>query len=239
MNWDNFENLIISEKKVEVLIYSVESEQKFIKSENRYKTLTIAKVCEAKSRKHLFCMKDWNNCFNNAWNQALQNKEIIEFVEVKVKLDKEYCYVFDWDDVNDGKCYKSQIGQLETKLEPGKLFSHVMHDTITIYVSYINEPGYTREEFLQEVQNICIELFDMHYRTLEQYGQDCKIRAAYQKKQELERRKKEQEELARELEYLDNVYERYLENDYSSMDMSEEDRIMDALENGDAEKYGF
>jgi len=40
-------------------------------------------------------------------------------------------------------------------------------------------------------------------------------------------------------EYMDRVYKTYEKKQFVDIDMSEEDRIMSALENGDGELYGF
>ena len=50
---------------------------------------------------------------------------------------------------------------------------------------------------------------------------------------------KEREEEVQYCEMMDAFYEACENRRYSDMDMSEEDRVMSALENGDGELYGF
>ena len=133
-------------------------------------------------------------------------------------------HILTWDDVDREICMREHINEIQRNSEG----IPVIYNQFVIFanVDGVNNPGV--DDVLQK------EYIEVNSPIVQNYL-NFNNRQYFLKQQE-EKRRKEQEDYDQMMSDLYDVYE---ERRYSDMDMSEEERIMSALENGDGELYGF
>jgi len=137
-------------------------------------------------------------------------------------------HIFSWDDVDRGLCSKEHVGEIQRDTEG----IPIPFKQIVIYSNINNKLRPTINEILDkeyiEINSPYIQNY-LNFNNQQYYLQQ-------QKNQRIQKEMRNQEDYA---EYMDRVYKTYEKKQFVDIDMSEEDRIMSALENGDGELYGF
>lgn len=135
---------------------------------------------------------------------------------------------YTWDDVYKGICHRCHIGEIQK--EKG-----TREPIVFRYVDlYENFDGrhimIAKEQFNKDY----IEIDSPNAQYALEYINPKNHNAIYMR--DLKQREKEEEEQEDAYYAMMDAYE---DHKWDRMDMTEEDRIMDALENGDADIYGF
>lgn len=149
---------------------------------------------------------------------------------VVIQPQNHVYHILTWDDVDKGRCTREHVGEIlrDKEGKPQKFAQIVVFGNI----DNKNKKGTTIGEALEnnfiEVNSPFVQKY-LNYNNRQQYEQK-----KYEK--ELQKQEKEHEEYD---EMMNSFYEAYENRRYSEIDLTEEDKIMAALENGEGELYGF
>lgn len=243
MEIEHFNNQILKIDFLDVRCYSATAESKRFSNCNSPKTLTVLKFCDNKTGEHLFSISG----FQFPDNVASQNdsSKIHHFIKVYVKLKGSYVYRYTWEDVNNNLCTREHLGEIHKDKEGNPVICDIMSVYISMKKYFHMSSEEMRQEFEEDVDSLCQNKFQEHYIPLDNpniqniisYKNDYKER----KKDEYER--KLQEERDAEYEEMENLlselYDTYEEHKYEDIYMTEEDKVMKALEGDAAEYYGY
>ena len=172
---------------------------------------------------HCTSERNYNSLVDNMRNQKRYTID-----RCVVRLHIIVYHLFSWDDVDRGFCSKEHIGEIQrdTKGIP------IPFKQIVIYSNINNKLRPTINEILDkeyiEINSPYIQNY-LNFNNQQYYLQQ-------QKNQRIQKEMGNQEDY---VEYIDRVYKSYETKQFVDIDMSEEDRIMSALENGDGELFGF
>ena len=172
---------------------------------------------------HCTSERNYNSLFNN-----MQNQKRYTIDRCVVRLHINVYHIFSWDDIDRGLCSKEHVGEIQRDTEG----IPIPFKQIVIYSNINNKLRPTINEILDkeyiEINSPYIQNY-LNFNNQQYYLQQ-------QKNQRIQKEMRNQEDYA---EYMDRVYKTYEKKQFVDIDMSEEDRIMSALENGDGELYGF
>lgn len=133
-------------------------------------------------------------------------------------------HILTWDDVDRGICTREHLDEVQRDKE-GK---PIPFNQIVVFANLDNMNRFTINEVLDK------EYIEVNSPTVQNHL--IFNNRQYFLKQQEEKRRKEQEDYD---QMMGDLYDAYEERRYSDMDMSEEERIMSALENDNGELYGF
>ena len=133
-------------------------------------------------------------------------------------------HILTWDDVDRGICTREHLDEVQRDKE-GK---PIPFNQIVVFANLDNMNRFTINEVLDK------EYIEVNSPIVQNYL-NFNNRQYFLKQQE-EKRRKEQEDYD---QMMSDLYDAYEERRYSDLDMSEEERVMSALENGNGELYGF
>lgn len=239
MNFENIGNRIlrIEETKLQCTSFEQEGKTYVTNGRNKSQLLTNVTMCYHKNLKVAFSKSFWGEKNVERFRQAYENHTELLYAEAVIDLEKECIYRFTWDDVRTGRCSIEQLNMVERDQDRRLVF----HKTMKVFVpldGLKNIPNKLQVSIKNElIKEACYEEFKNHYLEIDSHEFNSAIRFKNNYTEVLERRRKEA--LLREAENEDILYEAYEEQKYLNYGLDEEGSIMDALENGDAEIYGF
>jgi hypothetical protein len=133
-------------------------------------------------------------------------------------------HILTWDDVDRGICTREHLNEVQRNDE-GRPISF---NQIVVFANLDIMNRFTVNEVLDK------EYIEVNSPIVQSYL-NFNNRQYFLKQQE-EKRRREQEDYD---QMMSDLYDAYEKRMYSDMNMSEEDRIMAALESGEGELYGF
>ena len=133
-------------------------------------------------------------------------------------------HILQWDDIDRGVCSREKIGEVQRDSNG----SPIAFSQIVIYANIDNQYRFSVDQVLEK------EYIEVNSPLVQNYL-NYNNRKTYLQQLEAER----QQEQNDYEEWMSNLYDAYERNRYSDMDMSEEDMVMAALENGEGECYGY
>lgn len=168
---------------------------------------------------------------------VIMNEHTYDFLQSEMSIRKRHTierivirphnnvyHILQWDDVDRGICTREHLDEVQRDNE-GK---PIPFNQIVIYANLDNKNLFTVDKVLDK------EYIEVNSPIVQSYL-NFNNQQDFLKQQE-ERRKR------RESDYdqmMSDLYDAYEEKRYSDMDMSEEERVMSALENGNGELCGF
>ena len=242
MNFDNIGEKIIKSVPLTLECYFVEKSNKEYKTGGKLKNrdLIVLKMRDYKTHKHVFTLSRWGSGNISEYEKWRDERMPLKYKEVHVKLEKECLYKYTWDDFGDGRCKREKVGEVHKDDDGNPVF----YTSMVVYVPIQEIP----EPFFEQMLKLkCQEIFKEHYVENDgsfEYISSLCYRNCYDARREAEKRRKAEEnevhsESEADYELVRSFWDMPEKEAYDRSDMSEEDDIMDALENGDAEKYGF
>lgn len=160
----------------------------------------------------------------NTLISEMQIRKYHTIERIALRPQKNVYHILTWDDVDRGICTRENLNEVQRNNE-GKPISF---NQIVVFANLDNINRFTVNEVLDK------EYIEVNSPIVQNYL-NFNNRQYFLKKQE-EKRRREQEDYD---QMMSDLYDAYEERRYSDMDMSEEERIMSALENGNGELYGF
>ena len=162
--------------------------------------------------------------------KEMQSRRLHTIDRVAIQPQNQVYHILTWDDVDKGICNREHVGEVQRDNEgnPIKFTQIVVFGNI----DNKNKRGFTISETLDK------EYIEVNSPYAQRYL-DFNNQQSFAQLQMENRIHKEREE---QIEYdamMNSLYEASEERRCKEMYMTEEERIMDALENGDAEIYGF
>ena len=154
--------------------------------------------------------------------QKYQKYHIID--RVVIRPQNSVYHKQTWDDVDRGICTREHIDEVQRDNE-GK---PIIFKEIVIFANPDINNRFTIDKVLNE------EFIEVNSPVVQNYL-NFNNREYYLQQQET-KRNKEQEDYD---QMMSDLYDAYEKRRNTDMDMTEEDRIMSALENGEGELYGF
>ena len=153
---------------------------------------------------------------------SIRKRHTIE--RIVIRPQNNVYHILQWDDVDRGICTREHIDEVQRDNE-GK---PILFNQIVVFANLDNMDLFTANEVVDK------EYIEVNSPIIQNYLNFNNQQ--YFLKQQEERRKR------RESDYdqmMSDLYDAYEEKRYSDMDMSEEERVMSALENGNGELCGF
>ena len=153
---------------------------------------------------------------------SIRKRHTIE--RIVIRPQNNVYHILQWDDVDRGICTREHIdeGQRDNEGKP------IPFNQIVVFANLDNINRFTIDEVLDkeyiEVNSPIVQNY-LNFNNQQYYIQQIEVK-----------RRKEQEDYN---QMMSDMYDAYEETRYSEMDMSEEERVMSALENGEGELYGF
>ena len=160
----------------------------------------------------------------NALISEMQIRKYHTIERIALRPQNNVYHILTWDDVDRGICTREHLDEIQRDKE-GK---PIPFNQIVVFANLDNLNRFTINEVLDK------EYIEVNSPIVQNYL-NFNNRQYFLKQQE-EKRRKEQEDYD---QMMSDLYDAYEERRYSDMDMSEEERIMSALENGNGELYGF
>jgi len=160
----------------------------------------------------------------NTLISEMQIRKYHTIERIALRPQNNVYHILTWDDVDRGICTRENLNEVQRNNE-GKPISF---NQIVVFANLDNINRFTVNEVLDK------EYIEVNSPIVQNYL-NFNNRQYFLKKQE-EKRRREQEDYD---QMMSDLYDAYEERRYSDMDMSEEERIMSALENGNDELYGF
>jgi hypothetical protein len=143
---------------------------------------------------------------------------------IAIRPQNSVYHILQWDDIDRGICTREHLDEVQRD-DKGK---PILFNQIIIFANLDNINRFTVNEVLDK------EYIEFNSPIVQNYL-NYNNRHYYLQQQE-EKRRKEQEYHDQMMSDLYNAYE---EQRFSDLDMSEEDKVMSALENGNGELYGY
>lgn len=169
-----------------------------------------------------------NSQYMSFYEDDMNKQKVHTIHRVTFESNVGVYHKYTWDDVYKGTCHRCHIGEIQK--EKGTREPIVFH-----YVDLY-------ENFDGRHILIAKEQFNKNYIDIDSPNAPSaleyinpKNHAAIYMRDKIQREKEEEEQ--RDAYYA--MMDAYEEHKWDRMDMNEEDRIMDTLENGDADIYGF
>lgn len=153
---------------------------------------------------------------------SIRKRHTIERIVIRPK--NSVYHILTWDDVDKGICTREHIDEVQRDKESNP----IPFNQIVVFANLDNKNRFTIDDVLDK------EYLEANSPTV----QNClnfNNRQYYLQQQE--EKKKQQE--ADYNQMMSDLYDACEDRRYSDIDMSEEERIMSALENGTGELYGF
>ena len=160
----------------------------------------------------------------NALISEMQIRKYHTIERIAIRPQDNVYHILTWDDVDRGICTREHLDEVQRDKE-GK---PIPFNQIVVFANLDNLNRFTINEVLDK------EYIEINSPIVQNYL-NFNNRQYFLKQQE-EKRRREQEDYD---QMMSDLYDAYEERKYSNMDMSEEERIMSALENGNGELYGF
>ena len=160
----------------------------------------------------------------NALISEMQIRKYHTIERIAIRPQNNVYHILTWDDVDRGICTRENLDEVQRDDE-GK---PIPFNQIVVFANLDNLKRFTINEVLDK------EYIEINSPIVQNYL-NFNNRQYFLKQQE-EKRRKEQEDYD---QMMSDLYDAYEERRYSDLDMSEEERIMSALENGNGELYGF
>lgn len=233
MDFENLESKIIKRKRIKLRCYSIEKRHKSYTTNNRSKSalLTILSFCDVTGN-HVTSKSMWNVYNVDAFEKYKRENRTLEFECVEVKLDKPHAYKFDWNDVNDGLCTKEHLGELQRRKTGG----FEIYNSVTMYICVegIKDVPIYEDLFINMLQTEFHDIYTAHYipNNTKVFLEFARYKNVYLRQKEDSFRDCSSDDYVDcESSYYNFIHDR--------SDMSEEDAIMEALENGNGEIFGF
>lgn len=154
----------------------------------------------------------------------LQIKKYHSIERVAIRPQNNVYHILQWDDVDRGICAREHVDEVQRDKE-GK---PIKFNQIVVFANLDNLNCFTVNEVLDK------EYIEVNSPFVQNYL-DFNNQQYYFQLQE-RKREKEQEDYN---QMMSDLYDAYKERRHSDTDMTEEERIMSALENGEGELCGF
>lgn len=182
----------------------------------------IMKIVRHETNEFLCSIIRSDRHFDKTLLEGDRYKKIISTIHrVEIRTKVPVYHKLTWDDVERGICQKSNVGEVQRDSN-GVPFLYGAGSTIVLFEDF----AHSKENLVgnQFIQNY-IEPTDSRSQNLLNYTNPFKRRSTSH---------------FDDTNYpSDDVYKAAQRRQWDLMDMSEEDRVMDALENGMGELYGF
>lgn len=160
----------------------------------------------------------------SSFEKDMQSGRLHTIDRIALQPQNPVYHIYTWDDVEKGVCSREHFNEVQRDKE-GK---PIQFSKIVIYANFDKSTFPSIYEVLDK------EFVDVNSPLVHQYlnfnNQQFYLHQQYEK------RKEEQEKYD---EMMSDMYDAYENNRYSNMDMTEEDRIMSALENGNGDAFGY
>jgi len=160
----------------------------------------------------------------SSFEYDMQSGKMYTIDRIALQPNNPVYHIYTWDDVEKGVCSREHLYEVQRDKD-GK---PIQFSTIVIYTNFNKSTFPSIYEVLDK------EYIDVSSPLVHQYL-NFNNRQFYLN-QLNEKRKEEQEKYD---EMMSSMYEAYEKQKYSDLGMTEEDRIMSALENGNGENFGF
>ena len=154
----------------------------------------------------------------------MQSRKYHTIERIALRPQNNVYHILTWDDVDRGICTMEHLDEIQRDKE-GK---PITFNQIVVFANLDNKNRFTINEVLNK------EYIEVNSPIVQNYL-NFNNRQYFLKQQE-EKRRMEQEDYD---QMMSDLYDAYEERRCSDLDMSEEERIMSALENGNGELYGF
>lgn len=164
----------------------------------------------------------------NALISEMQIQKYHTIERITIRPQNNVYHILTWDDVDKGICKREHLYEVQRNDE-GK---PIPFNQIVVFANLDNLNRFTIDKVLDE------EYIEVNSPIVQNYL-NFNNRQYYLQQQAEMRMKKEREEQEQYDQMMSDLYDAYEKRRYSDMDMSEEERIMSALENGNGELYGF
>ncbi len=168
---------------------------------------------------YIYNERNYEALFND-----MQTKRVHTIERLLIELQERSYHKLTWDDVDRGICQRDKIGEIQRNSEGRPL----IYSQIVVFAHLDNRSLPDVYQILEkeyiDISSPCAS------KALEFNNID-----SYHAKLEAKRRKEEMEQD----DWEAGAYEEYEEHKYDDMDLSSEEQIMRALENGDGEYHGF
>ena len=172
------------------------------------------------------CSAILNEGMYNHMLEEVKNKKPHTIERFAIRPNVNVYHILNWDDIDRGKCSRNNIGEVERN-ENG---TPIAYNQIVIFANIDGKnTGVLRVDDILAKE--CIEVNSPYANNVLNYNN----RASFLAKQE-EKRRREEEEWE---DMMAEMYDAYESHRYDDMDMSPEERVMSALENGMGEIYGY
>lgn len=204
---------IVKDQVLKCRLIDVKQKPKFV----------LQKYGEYDTGKFLFSFYwDQKNLFDDLC-ENMKNKGLHTIHEVTIESEVGVYHKYTWDDVDRGFCTRNQVGEIQRDDNDDP----IVFKTVVVYakIDKLSRPSasYKFQKDYIEIDSPSAEAA-LNYRKRQTYNSRCFSSPRYSTSDD----------------YIsDDAYEAYERSKWDRMDMNEEDRIMDALENGDADIYGF
>lgn len=182
----------------------------------------ILKIVRNETNEFLCSITRSSEYFDRSLLEGDQYKRIVSTIQrVAIKTKVPVYHKLTWDDVERGLCPKSSVGEVQ-RSDNGTPILYVEGSIIILFEDFDDsKENLVGNQFMQNY----IEPKDPRSQTLLNFTNPYKRRnTSYYDESCCP---------------SDDAYEAAQRRQWDLMDMSEEDRIMDALENGMGELYGF
>lgn len=228
-------------------VYGYISKIKIFRTVNGHNPYTIVIISNIKTEEKIASIYQPYNAFD-LYAEEYEKKIPLPYYAFHIRLGNEHYYRINWDDVNLGKYDKSQIGEIARESDdydkkPLVFRDYVLHlyHEAPLTTSQFDESGITEDvENLLDLINQYEKLhffipFKKETRKLLKFRNDYKS-----KKTRINNHMNEHS-----LDYdIEELLSPHYCNDPFEMkrlweDMTEEERVMFALENGNGEYYGY
>ena len=154
----------------------------------------------------------------------IQTRKYHTIERVAIRPQNNVYHILQWDDVDRGICTREHLYEVPRNNEGAPM----MFNQFVVYANLDNKNRFTINKVLDE------EYVEVNSPIVQNYL-NFNNREYYLQQQET-KRNKEQEDYD---QMMSDLYDAYEKRRNTDMDMTEEDRIMSALENGEGELYGF
>ena len=156
----------------------------------------------------------------------MKTKKLHTIERLAIRPNVNVYHILTWDDVDRGKCTRNNIGEVERN----KNGIPVVYNQIVIFanVDGMNTGGLRVDDVLAREY---IEINSTNVNDAIRFNNRANFLAKQVQKTYEEDKQCE--------ELMASMYDAYENHRYDYMDMSPEDRVMGALENGMGELYGY
>lgn len=189
----------------------------------------VLKFCKHDTGEHLFSIiRRLDNL--NIYREHMANKTVHTIHRIVIESNVLVYHKITWDDVERGISTKEHVGEVQRD-ETGNF---IKWRRVVVYANLDEkfEPSAGNQFYKENVEiDSRLALTAITYNNRETYlASHSEI---------VENEVDEEEEEREYYRMMDAAYAAYEKRQYDEIGMSEEDRIMSALENGEGEYYGF